>query len=76
MRKMYSAVKAEPAFINEMTKARRHHDVASSTAAAEIVMLPTFVFSKLSSVRILAKTGNAVIAIATPKKRKYFVNPV
>lgn len=66
----YNAVRFELALIMEMTKAKRHQDVASSTAAADIVMLPTLVLRRLSSVRMRAKTGKAVIAMATPRKRR------
>ena len=51
---------------NAMARARRIQAATSFTAAADIAILPTSVVSSLSSARMRAKTGKAVIESATP----------
>jgi len=48
----------------------RYSIAYAELTAADTVILPTFVFSRFNSVRIRASTGKAVMAMATPKKRK------
>jgi len=51
-----------------MARARRIQAATSLTAAADIAMRPTSVVRSLSSARILARTGKAVMERATPMK--------
>src|SRR5262249_37911858 len=51
------------------TNASRHHAVTSSTAAQARAVTPSGVLESTWSVRMRARTGNAVIDIATPTKR-------
>jgi hypothetical protein len=66
--------KLVPEFTIETTNANKHHAIASSTAAGLIAINPTLVCNNLSSDKILAKTGNAVIDIQTPKNKTKFPN--
>jgi hypothetical protein len=56
------------------TKARRHHAVASSTAAHAIAVTPSGVLCSRRSVRMRASTGNAVTDIDTPMNNENTVN--
>lgn len=49
-----------------IARARRIQAATSLTAAADIAMRPTSVVRSLSSARIRARTGKAVIERATP----------
>jgi len=53
-----------------MARARRIQAAISLTAAADIAMRPTSVVRSLSSARILARTGKAVIERETPMKTR------
>ena len=56
------------------TNASRHHAVTSSVAAQLSARTPSSVLSIFRSVRIRARTGKAVIDIATPMNRAKLVN--
>ncbi len=56
------------------TSARRHQAVTSPAAAQARATLPRVVSFKPLSVTIRAKTGNAVIDIATPMNSAKLVN--
>src|SRR5688572_18488386 len=58
------------------TNASMHQAVTSSTAAQVIVTAPTFVLCRLRSVRIRARTGNAVMLIAAPMNSATDVNVI
>jgi len=51
-----------------MARASRIHAATSFTAAADIAMRPASVVRSLSSARMRARTGNAVMERATPMK--------
>lgn len=54
----------------EIARARRIQAAMSLTAAADMAIRPTSVVRSLSSARIRAKTGKAVIERATPMKTR------
>src|SRR5207248_7020323 len=62
------------AWATPTTSANRHHAVTSSTAAHVNAIIPSSVLLTPRSVRIRARTGNAVIDIATPMKSAKLVN--
>src|SRR5579859_2159488 len=66
----YNTVMPLLALTRATVKASNTHPVTSLPTPAESVMTPTEVCSNLSSVRIRARTGNAVIENATPIKRR------
>ena len=59
-----------PALTRATVKASNTHPTTSFPTPADRTMTPTVVWRSLSSVRIRARTGNAVIAKLTPIKRR------
>ena len=68
--------KAPPTFAwaTPTTNASRHQAVTSSVAAQPRAMIPSCVLCIRRSVRMRARTGNAVIDMATPMNRAKLVN--
>lgn len=69
-RRTQRAVRPEEAFTRAMVSARRIHPTTSLPTPAASTTTPTRDWMSLSSSTILARTGRAVIAMATPAKRR------
>lgn len=67
-RKAHAAEFMSDALAILIARMRRHHARASFRAAAPIVMDPGFVYIRPPSFNSLARTGKAVMDIATPMK--------
>ena len=64
----------DPALTRATQSARRIQPTTSLATPADSTMIPTDVRRSFNSVRMRQRTGNAVIAIATPMKSMYTPN--